>query len=197
LQLYINILFAPTTTIVFLFSLLVPINSQAQLFPIENDIQDGNNENNDDNLKDIKNNDDPINVKDDNKQEDESEPTLPKPTLSDEIELAGKVNHVVDGDTLDINDIRIRLSLVDTQERGDPGFKEATQFVVKLCLGENAEVDMDDGQRRGSFGREIGIVYCDGENLNEQLMGNNLGIIDTRFCEKSEFSNEKWAKPYC
>ena len=197
MQLYINILFAPTTTIVFLFSLLVPINSQAQLFPIENDIQDGNNENNDDNLKDIKNNDDPINVKDDNKQEDESEPTLPKPTLSDEIELAGKVNHVVDGDTLDINDIRIRLSLVDTPERGDPGFKEATQFVVKLCLGENAEVDMDDGQRRGSFGREIGVVYCDGENLNEQLMENNLGIIDTRFCEKSEFSNDKWAKPYC
>src|SRR5215218_2929837 len=98
---------------------------------------------------------------------------------------AGKVNHVVDGDTLDINDIRIRLSLVDTPERGDSGFKEATQFVVKLCLGENAEVDMDDGQRRGSFGREIGVVYCDGKNLNEQLMDNNLGIIDTRFCEKS------------
>ena len=160
---------------------------------MENDIQDGN----DDDIKDIKNNY-PINIKDDNKQEDDkSEPTLPKPTLSDEIELAGKVNHVVDGDTLDINDIRIRLSLVDTPERGDPGFKEATQFVVKLCLGENAEVDMDDGQRRGSFGREIGVVYCDGENLNEQLMENNLGIIDTRFCEKSEFSNDKWAKPYC
>ena len=160
---------------------------------MENDIQDGN----DDDIKDIKNNYF-INVKDDNKQEDgESEPTLPKPTISDEIELAGKVNHVVDGDTLDINDIRICLSLVDTPERGDPGFKEATQFVVKLCLGENAEVDMDDGQRRGSFGREIGVVYCDGKNLNEQLMENNLGIIDTRFCEKSEFSIEKWAKPYC
>ena len=133
----------------------------------------------------------------DNDEKEESEPTLPKPTLSDEIELAGKVNHVVDGDTLDINDVRIRLSLVDTPERGNPGFKEATQFVVKLCLGENAEVDMDDGQRRGSFGREIGVVYCDGENLNKQLMENNLGIIDTRFCEESEFSNEKWAKPYC
>ena len=193
MQLHINILFATTTTIVFLFSLLFPIISQAQLFPMENDIQDGN----DDDIKNIKNNYF-INVKDDNKQEDgESEPTLPKPTISDEIELAGKVNHVVDGDTLDINDIRIRLSLVDTSERGDPGFKEATQFVVKLCLGENAEVDIDDGQRRGSFGREIGVVYCDGENLNEQLMENNLGIIDTRFCEKSEFSNDKWAKPYC
>ncbi|MGI0050508.1 MAG: thermonuclease family protein [Nitrososphaeraceae archaeon] len=194
MQLHINILFATSTTIVFLFSLFFPMNTQAQLFLIENDIQEGN----DDDTNDIKNNY-PINIKDDNKEEEkeESETTLPKPTLSDEIELSGKVNHVVDGDTLDINDIRIRLSLVDTPERGDPGFKEATQFVVKLCLGENAEVDMDDGQRRGSFGREIGVVYCDGENLNEQLMENNLGIIDTRFCEKSEFSNDKWAKPYC
>jgi hypothetical protein len=162
-ELHINILFATSIT-VFLFSLLLPMSSQAQLFPMENDIQEGN----DDDTKDIKNNY-PINIKDDNKEKEkeESEPTLPKPTLSDEIELAGKVNHVVDGDTLDINDIRIRLSLVDTPERGDPGFKEATQFVVKLCLGENAEVDMDDGQRRGSFGREIGVVYCDGKNLNE------------------------------
>lgn len=183
----------------------------------ENDDDDDDNSNNNDKYFDFtntknnkeKNSDDkshdPLNqifgnnnnAKDNDEKEEESEPTLPQPTLSDEIELAGKVNHVVDGDTLDINDIRIRLSLVDTPERGDPGFKEATQFVVKLCLGENAEVDMDDGQRRGSFGREIGVVYCDGKNLNEQLMDNNLGIIDTRFCEKSEFSNNKWAKPYC
>jgi endonuclease YncB( thermonuclease family) len=133
----------------------------------------------------------------DNDKKDVSELTLPKSSLPDEIELAGKVYPVIDGDTLDITDMRIRLSLVDTSERGDPDFKEVTQFVVKLYLGESAEVDIDDGQRRGSFGREIGVVYCDGKNLNEQLMENNLGIIDTGFCEKSEFSNEKWAKPYC
>ena len=133
----------------------------------------------------------------DNDKKEESEPTLPKPTLSDEIELAGKVNHVVDGDTLDINDILIRLSLVDTPERGDPGFKEATQFVVKLCLGENAEVDMDDGQRRKGLGGKLELYIVMGKNLNEQLMDNNLGIIDTRFCEKSEFSNDEWAKSYC
>lgn len=32
----------------------------------------------------------------------------------DDIELEGIVNYVIDGDTLDINDIRIRLALVDT-----------------------------------------------------------------------------------
>jgi hypothetical protein len=44
---------------------------------------------------------------------------------------------------------------------------------------------------------KLEFVYCDGENLNEQLMENNLGIIDRRFCEKSEFSDDKWVKPYC
>lgn len=56
---------------------------------------------------------------------------------------------------------------------------------------------MDDNQRRGSFGREIGVVYCDGINLNEELMKNDLAIIDTEFCDISEFSSAIWAKPYC
>jgi hypothetical protein len=67
LQLHINILFA-TTTSVFLFSLLFPINLQAQLFHIGNDIQDRS----DDSIKDIKNNY-TINVKNDNNEEEKEE----------------------------------------------------------------------------------------------------------------------------
>jgi endonuclease YncB( thermonuclease family) len=35
--------------------------------------------------------------------------------------LEGTVTKVVDGDTLDINGTRIRLAIVDTPERGQPG----------------------------------------------------------------------------
>jgi len=49
------------------------------------------------------------------------------------VELVGNVTYVVDGDTLDINGIRVRLSLVDTPARGQPGFKEAKEFVKSLC----------------------------------------------------------------
>jgi micrococcal nuclease len=116
----------------------------------------------------------------------------------DNIELEGKITYVVDGDTLDINDIRIRLSLVDTPERGQDGYKKAKDFVKELCLGKKGEVDIDDGQRRGDrYGRDIGIVYCDGVNLNAELMENNLARIYLEYCDVSEFSNEKWAKPYC
>ena len=116
----------------------------------------------------------------------------------DEIELKGKVTYVVDGDTLDINDIRIRLSLVDTPERGQNGYKEAKNFVKDICLDKKGEVDIDDGQRRGDrYGREVGLVYCDGININKELMENNFAKIYTEYCNISEFKNEKWAKPYC
>ena len=116
----------------------------------------------------------------------------------DNIELEGKVTYVVDGDTLDINDIRIRLSLVDTPERGQDGYQEAKNFVKDLCLKKEGQVDVDDGQRRGDrYGRDIGIVYCDGINLNAALMENNLARIYMEYCDISEFSNDKWAKSYC
>ena len=114
------------------------------------------------------------------------------------IELVGNVTHVVDGDTLDINGIRVRLSLVNTPERGQPGFKEAKEFVNTLCLGKKGELDIDDGQRRGDrYGREVGVVYCDGLNINEKLMDNNLAKILIEYCDISEFANERWATTSC
>jgi endonuclease YncB( thermonuclease family) len=126
-----------------------------------------------------------------------SEPTLPSETFSEGVEISGPVTYVVDGDTLDINDIRIRLSLVNTPEVGEEGFDSAKEFVESLCLDKNGQVDIDDGQRQGSFGREIGVVYCDGINLNSELMKNGYALISAEFCEVSEFANEPWAKSSC
>jgi micrococcal nuclease len=126
-----------------------------------------------------------------------SDPTLPSETFSEGIEISGPVTHVVDGDTLDINDIRIRLSLVNTPEIGEAGFVPAKEFVESLCLDKDGQVDIDDGQRQGSFGREIGIVYCDGINLNSELMKKGYAAISAEFCEVSEFSAEPWAKSSC
>lgn len=116
----------------------------------------------------------------------------------DNIEFEGIVNHIVDGDTLDINDNRIRLALVNTPERGEDRYMKAKKLAQSLCLNKKGEVDIDDGQLRGDrYGREIGVVYCDGINLNKELIENNLAIIYSNYCDISEFSNEEWAKPYC
>lgn len=146
------------------------------------------------------------NDKEDNKDNEQKEAqfksAVPSPkeyeTQQEDIELEGIVNYIVDGDTLDINDIRIRLSLVDTPERGQEGFKQAKEFVQKLCLNKKGQVDIDDGQRRGDrYGRDIGVVFCDGVNINKALMDNNLARIYTEYCDISEFKNENWAKPDC
>jgi micrococcal nuclease len=114
------------------------------------------------------------------------------------IELAGNVTYVVDGDTLDINGIRVRLSLVDTPERGQSGFEEAKEFVSSLCLGKKGELYVDDGQRRGDrYGREIGIVYCNRVNINDKLMDNKLAKILAEYCDISEFAKEQWAITSC
>jgi len=128
---------------------------------------------------------------------EKSDLTLPSETFSEGIEISGPVTYVVDGDTLDINDIRIRLSLVNTPEVGEAGFVPAKEFVESLCLDKNGQVDIDDGQRQGSFGREIGVVYCDGINLNSELMKKGYALISAEFCEVSEFSAEPWAKSSC
>ncbi len=47
--------------------------------------------------------------------------------------FTGVVTRVVDGDTVDVSDIRVRLALVNTAERGEAKYTEATEF-VKKCL---------------------------------------------------------------
>ena len=126
-----------------------------------------------------------------------SDLTLPSETFSEGIEISGPVTYVVDGDTLDINDVRIRLSLVNTPEVGEAGFEPAKEFVESLCLDKNGQVDIDDGQRQGSFGREIGVVYCDGINLNSELMKKGYALISAELCEVSEFATEPWAESSC
>lgn len=117
---------------------------------------------------------------------------------SSDIELEGIVTKVVDGDTLDINGARIRLALVDTPERGQPRFDQAKEFVESMCLGKKGELDVDSGQRRGDrYGREVGVVYCDGVSVNEKLMTGKLARILVEFCDISEFSNENWTVTQC
>ena len=117
---------------------------------------------------------------------------------SSDIELVGIVTKVVDGDTLDINGIRIRLALVDTPEINQPGYDRAREFVESFCLGKKGELDVDSGQRRGDrHGREVGVVYCDRINMNDKLMSNNLARILVQFCDITEFANENWTVTQC
>ncbi|MGH9984032.1 MAG: thermonuclease family protein [Nitrososphaeraceae archaeon] len=111
----------------------------------------------------------------------------------------GTVTEIVDGDTLDVNNVRIRLAMVNTPEVGESGYDAATDTTESECsIGSEALVDEDDGQKEGSYSRLIGIVYCNGNgsSLNEILMESGQAVLYEDFCGVSEFAKEGWVNRY-
>ena len=123
-------------------------------------------------------------------------------TTSENIEPAfmgydGKITGVIDGDTLLIDQTKIRLSLVNSPERGEMGYEEARDFASIVCpVGANAEYVEDSWQPVDKYGRSVGLVYCNDMLLNELLLTNGHAEISTYFCDKSEFGSEGWARAY-
>lgn len=114
--------------------------------------------------------------------------------------FTGTIAKVIDGDTVDISTTgddgatkRIRLVLVDAPEYLQPGYLEAKKFVTEICVGKNAQVDPDDKQDR-SYGRIVAVLYCNGTNVNADILDNDLASIYESFCAVSEFGNSDWAK---
>lgn len=108
-----------------------------------------------------------------------------------------KIKRVIDGDTLEIGRDVIKLALTNAPEEGEVGYEEAKDFARRLCLpGSYAFIDVDDKRPRDAYDRIIATVYCNGKNLNAELLYNDLAKIDKRFCDRSEFSSEKWAKDH-
>lgn len=106
----------------------------------------------------------------------------------------GNVTKIVDGDTIDVDGIRIRLAIVNTPEAGEPGYQEAKDFTGSTCpVGSEVVVDEDDLQRGGSYGRMIAEVRCGDVNLNEALLDSDLATIDFLVCGRSEFADEDWS----
>lgn len=106
----------------------------------------------------------------------------------------GAVTRITDGDTLRVNDIPIRLTLVNTPESGEAGYLEATNFASSVCpVSSMALVDEDDGQTSGSYGRMLAKVYCGGKMLNEELLRAGHADVSPQFCNVSEFGKEDWA----
>lgn len=108
--------------------------------------------------------------------------------------LKGKITNIVDGDTIDLGETRVRLALTSTPELNDLGGVESKNFVEEKCpLNSDVLIDEDDGQIEGSYGRVIAKVYCQGVLLNEEILEKGYGEINTIHCFDSEFKEESWA----
>ncbi len=101
------------------------------------------------------------------------------------------VINVVDGDTIDAEvslgfdvhmKMRLRLSGINTPERGQVGYKEAKQFVIDW-VAKNPIVNITtEKDRQEKYGRYLAFIYPFGsenvdESLNKSLLDLNLAVV--------------------
>jgi endonuclease YncB( thermonuclease family) len=99
-----------------------------------------------------------------------------------------KVQRVIDGDTLELNNgADVRLIGVDTPETKHPKKpverfgKEATAFTTRLVEGQEVRLAYDQ-QRKDKYGRTLAYVYLpDGTFLNAEIIRQGYGFAYTRF----------------
>lgn len=108
----------------------------------------------------------------------------------------GVIAEIVDGDTIHLrNGDSIRFTLVDSPEINTEKGVQSKEYLESICpVGTRVFVDEDDGQLQRSYGRVIGMVYCndDSVSLNQKIIENNHGTIYKKFCDISEFGKEDW-----
>jgi len=108
--------------------------------------------------------------------------------------IEGSVTKIVDGDTIHVDGESVRFALSSAPELKGFGGVESRDFIDTICpVGSDVIVDEDDSQTSGSYGRIIGVIYCNGLNLNQELLDAGLGYLENQFCDSSEFAEELWA----
>ena len=111
--------------------------------------------------------------------------------------VTGTVTKIVDGDTIHVDGESVRFALASAPELSGYGGVESRNFIQTICpIGSDVIVDEDDGQTGESFGRMIGVIYCNGMNLNAELLDADLGYLENRFCDSSEFASDPWAQKH-
>ena len=80
------------------------------------------------------------------------------------------VTDVIDGNTIETSVGRVRFFGIDTPERGEACFSEATAATKRLT---GSQVRLEDGPRlTDSFGRRLAYVYdASGNSIDVQLIG--------------------------
>lgn len=112
-------------------------------------------------------------------------------------EIVGKVSYIVDGDTIFVNKIKIRLEGIDSPElkqlcknKDNKDYRcgvSATEFLKSII--ENKEVKCFN-QGKDVYKRILGICYIDDLNINQEMVksGNavatNYGNVDYIDIEK-------------
>lgn len=97
-------------------------------------------------------------------------------------QLRGQVIGVIDGDTIELladgRPVRIRLAQIDAPERRQPFGTRAKQHLSALAYRRSATVQ-ETGRDR--YGRTIGAVLIDGQNVNRAMVAAGMAWAYRRY----------------
>ena len=103
-------------------------------------------------------------------------------------DLTGHVVGIADGDTLTLltdqrQQIRIRLSDIDTPERRQPFGNRARQALSDLAYGKVVQVAVRDTDR---YGRTVGRVFAGHQDINAELVRRGAAWVYRRYSDDLE-----------
>lgn len=93
------------------------------------------------------------------------------------------ITNIVDGDTVDarvdlgfnvFTNHRLRLLLVDTPERGEEGYKEATDYTKDNLLGKEVLIR---SYKSDNWNRYLADIWIDGRYFNQELLDKGLAKL--------------------
>lgn len=88
---------------------------------------------------------------------------------------------IVDGDTIDVIDgtdvvQRVRLVGIDTAERGECGFSEASQALAELIGTNKISLVLADTDDKDRYGRLLRYVDVDGQDVGLELIKDGYAV---------------------
>lgn len=88
---------------------------------------------------------------------------------------------IVDGDTIDVKDStdvvqRVRLVGIDTAERGECGFSEASQAVAELIGTNKISLVLADTDDKDRYGRLLRYVDVEGRDVGLELIKDGYAV---------------------
>ena len=111
-------------------------------------------------------------------------------------ELVGTVVGITDGDTLkllvDNQQYKIRLSEIDTPEKGQPWGKKAKQALSEKVFRKEVRIEVVDTDR---YGRLVGKIWQDGKDINRGLVAKGHAWVYRQYMtDRSLLEDEESAR---
>ncbi len=109
------------------------------------------------------------------------------------------VTKIIDGDTIKLeNGQTIRMICVNTPEKGELGFEEATNYLKSIILNKKINLKKDISEK-DKYNRLLRYIYLNNTLINELIVRKGYGFAypfepDTKFCAKILKAEQKAKK---